>query len=69
MEFFAVFLLLAWSLVQIILAFFTIEEQEERDRIIREILVEQEIASRRMERMERKIDKRKKNNERMLKKP
>ena len=63
MEFFAVFLLLAWSLVQIILAFFTIEEQEERDRIIREILVEQEIASRRMERMERKIDKRKKNNE------
>ena len=63
MEFFAVFLFLAWSLVQIILAFFTIEEQEERDRIIREILVEQEIASRRMERMERKIDKRKKNNE------
>lgn len=63
MEFFAVFLLLAWSLVQIIFAFFTIEEQEERDRIIREILVEQEIASRRMERMERKIDKRKKNNE------
>ena len=63
MEFFAVFLLLAWSLVQIILAFFTIEEQEERDRIIREILVEQEIASRRMERMERKIDKRNKNNE------
>ena len=63
MEFFAVFLLLAWSLVQIILAFFTIEEQEERDRIIREILVEQEITSRRMERMERKIDNRKKNNE------
>ena len=63
MEFFAVFLLLAWSLVQIIFAFFTIEEQEERDRIIREILVEQEIASRRMDRMERKIDKRKKNNE------
>ena len=62
MEFFAVFLLLAWSLVQIILAFFTIEEQEERDRIIREILVEQEIASRRMERMERKIDKRNKDN-------
>ena len=63
MEFFAVFLLLAWSLVQIILAFFTIEEQEERDRIIREILVEQEIASRRMERMEREIGKRNKNNE------
>ena len=63
MEFFAVFLLLAWSLVQIILAFFTIEELVVSDRIIREILIEQEIASRRMERMERKIDKRNKDNE------
>ena len=63
MEFFAVFLFLAFSLVQIIFAFFTIEDQEKRDRIMREILIEQEIASRRMERMERKIDKRNKNNE------
>ena len=33
------------------------------NKILQDILVEQEIASRRMERMERKIDKRKKNNE------
>ena len=63
MEFFAVFLLISCSLVQITCAFFTIEELENIERIIREILIEQEIASRRMERMERKIDKRNKNNE------
>lgn len=63
MEFFAVFVLIACSLVQITCAFFTIEEQEKIEMIIRDILTEQGIASRRMERMERKIDKRNKNNE------
>ena len=63
MEFFAVFVLISCSLVQITCAFFTIEEQDKIEMIIREILTEQEISSRRMERMERKIDKRNKNNE------
>ena len=51
MEFFAVFVLISCSLVQITCAFFTIEEQDKIEMIIREILTEQEIASRRMERM------------------
>ena len=63
MEFFAVFILLYCSLVQIIRAFFIIEEQEKIERIFREILIEQDTTSRRLARMEKKIDKRNKNNE------
>ena len=62
MEFFAVFILLYCSLVQIIRAFFIIEEQEKIERIFREILIEQDTTSRRLARMEKKIDKRNKNN-------
>ena len=62
MEFFAVFILLYYSLVQIIRAFFIIEEQEKIERIFREILIEQDTTSRRLARMEKKIGKRNKNN-------
>ena len=63
MEFFAVFILLYCSLGQIIRAFFIIEEQEKIERIFREILIAQDTTSRRLARMEKKIDKRNKNNE------
>ena len=54
-------------MILVALLIFWISDEEKKNKnmnkILQDILVEQEIASRRMERMERKIDKREKNNE------
>ena len=39
------------------------KKNKKMNKILQDVLINQEIASRRMERMERKIDKREKNNE------
>ena len=54
-------------MILVALLIFWISDEEKKNKnmnkILQDILVEQEIASRRMERMEGKIDKREKNNE------
>ena len=58
------FILIIIILVSLLICLISDEANKNKNmnKILQDILVEQEIASRRMERMERKIDKRNKDN-------
>ena len=59
------FILIIIILVSLLIFLISDEANKNKkmNKILQDVLINQEIASRRMERMERKIDKRKKNNE------
>ena len=58
------FILIIIILVSLLIFLISDEANKNKkmNKILQDVLIEQEIASRRMERMERKIDKRNKNN-------